>query len=269
MLPKMMAMTVDVSKPIDIGPVRLCNRVFLAPLSGVSDLPLRQLAWRHGAGLVVTEMIASREFCKETRQSLQRALFPDDGSPRMMQLAGTEARWMGDAARLASDHGAQIIDINMGCPAKKVVGVQSGSALMRDLDHALTLIEATVEAASVPVTLKMRLGWSREMMNAPELARRAVRAGVQMITVHGRTRDQFYEGKADWRSVRHVREAIGPDIPLVINGDIKCQNTVQEALEQSSADAVMVGRAACGRPWLPALLAGSAENIPTDRKSTR
>ncbi len=261
----MMAMTVDVSKPIDIGSVRLRNRVFLAPLSGVSDLPFRQLAWRHGAGLVVSEMIASREFCKETRQSLQRALFPDDGSPRMMQLAGTEARWMGDAARLASDHGAQIIDINMGCPAKKVVGVQSGSALMRDLDHALSLIEATVQASSVPVTLKMRLGWSREKLNAPELARRAVAAGVQMITVHGRTRDQFYEGTADWRSVRHVRDAIGPEIPLVINGDIECEKTAQQALEQSGADAIMVGRAACGRPWLPALLAGSATDVPTPR----
>ncbi|MEO1747385.1 MAG: tRNA dihydrouridine synthase DusB [Pseudomonadota bacterium] len=257
-----MAMIVELSKPIEIGPVRMRNRVFLAPLSGVSDLPMRQLAWRHGAGLVVTEMVASREFCKETRQSMQRALFPDDGSPRMMQLAGTQPHWMAEAAKLAVDHGAEVIDINMGCPAKKVVGVQSGSALMRDLDHALTLIEATVHAVPVPVTLKMRLGWSREMMNAPELARRTVDAGVQMITVHGRTRDQFYEGTADWQSVRQVRDAIGPEVPLVINGDIDSFGAAQRALEQSGADAVMVGRAACGRPWFPAQLAGAAEDVP-------
>ncbi|MEO0543827.1 MAG: tRNA dihydrouridine synthase DusB [Pseudomonadota bacterium] len=255
-------MIVDLSQPIDVGSVRLRNRVFLAPLSGVSDLPFRKLAWRHGAGLVVTEMIASREFCKETRQSKQRALFPDDGSPRVMQLAGTEPRWMGEAALLAVDQGAQIIDINMGCPAKKVIGVQSGSALMRDLDHAMTLVEATVAAVSIPVTLKMRLGWSRDTMNAPELARRAVDAGVKMITVHGRTREQFYEGSADWQAIAPVRDAIGPDLPLVVNGDIVCKETAQSALEMSGADAVMVGRVACGQPWMPGLIASMPDGIP-------
>ncbi|MEO1702137.1 MAG: tRNA dihydrouridine synthase DusB [Pseudomonadota bacterium] len=258
----MMAMTVDLSKPISIGPVHIRNRAFLAPLSGVSDLPFRKRAWRHGAGLVVTEMIASREFCKETRQSMQRALFPDDGSPRMLQLAGTEPRWMAEAALLALDQGAQIIDINMGCPAKKVTGVQSGSALMRDLDHALTLVEATVGAVDVPVTLKMRLGWSRETMNAPELARRAVDAGVRMITVHGRTRDQFYEGSADWHAVKPVRDAIGSQAPLVVNGDIDCVETARTALAQSGADAVMVGRGACGQLWLPATISGHATDVP-------
>ncbi|MEM9999349.1 MAG: tRNA dihydrouridine synthase DusB [Pseudomonadota bacterium] len=255
-------MTVDLSTPLHIGPLKIRNRVFLAPLSGVSDLPFRRLAWNHGAGLVVSEMIASRELCKHTPQSMQRALFVDDGAPRIVQLVGTEAHWMGEAAKMAVSLGAQMVDINMGCPAKKVIGVQSGSALMRDLDHALTLVDAVVGAVDVPVTLKMRLGWSPETMNAPELARRAVEAGVQMVTVHGRTRDQFYEGKANWAFVAGVREAIGPNTPLIINGDINSAEAAHCALVQSGADAVMVGRAACGRPWLPAQIAGHACDVP-------
>ncbi|MEM1378145.1 MAG: tRNA dihydrouridine synthase DusB [Pseudomonadota bacterium] len=257
-------MSVCLSLPLSVGPVTFRNRVFLAPLSGVSDLPFRKLAWKHGAGLVVTEMIASREYCKASKQSVQRALFPDDGSTRMMQLAGTEPEPMGEAAKIAEANGAQIIDINMGCPAKKVVGVQSGSALMRDLDHALTLIEVTVNAVNVPVTLKMRLGWSADTINAPELGKRAVDAGVQMITVHGRTRDQFYTGVADWEAIRAVRDAIGDGMPLVVNGDIHSRESAEKALRQSGADAVMVGRAACGQPWMPAVIAGSATGVPRD-----
>ncbi len=229
-----------------IGPMQVRNRVFAAPLSGVSDLPFRQRTWAGGAGLVISEMIASHEYCKASNQSTQRALAEDCG-PVMLQLAGREAYWMSEAARIAEAGGAQIIDINMGCPAKKVTGGACGSALMRDLDHAMTLVEATVGAATVPVTLKMRLGWDHDSINAPELARRAADAGVQMITVHGRTRCQFYDGEADWLAVRSVREAI--DIPLVINGDITSATTATEALKLSGADAVMVGRVSYGAPW--------------------
>lgn len=233
-------------EPFMIGPIKARNRVLAAPLSGVSDLPFRQRTWAGGAGLVVSEMIASHEFCQASNQSTQRALSKDCG-PIMLQLAGRKAHWMGEAAKIAEAGGAQIVDINMGCPAKKVTGGASGSALMRDLDHAMTLVEATVAAVNIPVTLKMRLGWDETSINAPELARRAQDAGVQMITVHGRTRCQFYDGDADWSAVRAVRDVI--DIPLVVNGDITSLSAANKAMELSGADAVMAGRIAYGAPW--------------------
>ncbi len=223
-------------------------------MSGVTDLPFRELAWRFGAGLVVTEMVASRELAANAPESWSR--IRNRGiRPHMVQLAGRDAGWMAEAARLAEAHGADIIDINMGCPAKKVIGGYSGSALMREPDHALRLIEATVAAVKVPVTVKMRLGWDHDSLNAPQIAARAEAAGVQMITVHGRTRMQFYEGRADWDAIRAVRDAIA--IPLVANGDVDTVEDAAEILKRSGADAVMVGRAAQGRPWHPAVLAGA------------
>ncbi|MDD7908714.1 tRNA dihydrouridine synthase DusB [Pseudovibrio exalbescens] len=230
-----------------IGTIPLRNRCVLAPMSGVTDLPFRQLAWRFGAGLVVSEMVASEALVTGHPESLMRA--EGEGiSPHVIQLAGREAHWMGEGARLAEAAGADIIDINMGCPAKKVTSGYSGSALMKDLDHALTLVEATIAAVKVPVTLKMRLGWDENSINAPELARRAVDAGVQMITVHGRTRSQFYKGKADWEAIAMVREVV--DVPLVANGDCCSFDDATEMLQKSGADMVMVGRGAYGRPWL-------------------
>ena len=241
----------SIGKPILIGSIELSNRAFLAPMSGVTDLPFRKLAHQYGAGLVVSEMIASQAFI-EGEAEMQLKILSDDIAPHMVQLAGREAIWMSRAAKVAEEHGADIIDINMGCPAKRVTTGYSGSALMRDLDHALTLIDAVVDAVNVPVTLKMRLGWDDNSINAPELAKRAEDAGVQMITVHGRTRCQFYKGNADWQAVHAVREAV--DLPLVINGDITSKSTAYEALKSSGADAVMIGRGAYGAPWLPALL---------------
>ncbi|MDQ0320118.1 nifR3 family TIM-barrel protein [Pararhizobium capsulatum DSM 1112] len=229
----------------------------LAPMSGVTDLPFRQLAWRFGAGLVVTEMVASRELVGNASESWAR-LKGVGIRPHMVQLAGREAHWMAEAARIAADHGADIIDINMGCPAKKVIGGYSGSALMRDPDHALSLIEATVGAVSVPVTLKMRLGWDENSINAPEIARRAEAAGVQMITIHGRTRMQFYNGRADWDAIRAVRDTIS--VPLVANGDVETEADAHEILRRSGADAVMVGRSTQGRPWHAGVLAGAVKH---------
>lgn len=242
----------QLNRPIEIGPVRIPNRVFLAPMSGVTDVPFRDRAAASGAGLVVSEMVASREFAQGSAESEVRA---QKGSSRvhMVQLAGREAYWMSEAAKRLEQSGVDLIDINMGCPAKKVTGGYSGSALMRDLDHALTLIAATVSAAKCPVTLKMRLGWDDKSINAPELARRAVDAGVAMITVHGRTRCQFYTGSADWQAVRAVREAV--EVPLVVNGDIVDLATAETALKHSGADAVMIGRGSYGQPWLPGMLA--------------
>ncbi|MCZ4287496.1 tRNA dihydrouridine synthase DusB [Hoeflea alexandrii] len=248
-------------EPLRIGPVTARNRVFLAPLSGISDLPFRQLAWRHGAGLVFTEMVASRELVIDHPESHAR-LRGDGIDPHVVQLAGREARWMGEAARIAEDAGAAMIDINMGCPAKKVTGGYSGSALMRDPDHALSLIEATVKAVSVPVTLKMRLGWDHDTLNAPDIAARAEAAGVQMITIHGRTRMQFYKGSADWDAIARVRDAI--TVPLIANGDVTSRADIAECLRRSGADAVMIGRAAQGQPWICGELAGSPD-IPADR----
>jgi tRNA-dihydrouridine synthase B len=243
------------SRPLSIGPVQIRNRVVLAPMSGVTDLPFRRLAYRFGAGMVVTEMIASRELAGETAESRRRLMRDGDG-PHVVQLAGREAFWMAEAARIAEAEGADMIDINMGCPAKKVIGGYSGSALMRDPDHALTLIEATVNAVRVPVTLKMRLGWDETSINAPAIARRAEAAGVRMITIHGRTRCQFYRGRADWPAIAAVRDAI--TVPLIANGDVETVGDCDAILRQSGADAVMVGRAAQGRPWLVGMLAGSA-----------
>ena len=235
-------------KPLKIGGIELANRVLLAPMSGITDAPFRRLAAALGAGLVVSEMTASDDLVNGRPMSRLRCEATGIG-PHVVQLAGCEVGWMAEGARIAEAAGAAIIDINMGCPARHVTGGQSGSALMRDLDHALKLIEATISAVRVPVTLKMRLGWDDRSLNAPELARRAEAAGVQMISVHGRTRCQFYNGKADWGAVRPVRDAIR--IPLVVNGDITSFDQAVAALEMSGADAVMVGRGAQGQPWLP------------------
>jgi tRNA-dihydrouridine synthase B len=236
------------TKKISIGKNVLSQRAVLAPMSGVSDLPFRKLAARFGAGMVVSEMVASDSFMKGDAETQMRTEAQCNGL-HVVQLAGREARWMGEAAKVIAGLGADVIDINMGCPAKRVTSGYSGSALMKDLDHALTLIDATVAAVDVPVTLKMRLGWDENTINAPELARRAEAAGIQLITVHGRTRCQFYKGKADWPAIAGVKSAIS--IPMIANGDCKSFADATNMLDASKADGVMIGRGAYGRPWLP------------------
>jgi tRNA-dihydrouridine synthase B len=250
--------------PLAIGSVALANPVFVAPMSGITDAGFRRIAHRFGAGATVSEMVASDHYLAGQEETRLRA--EGEGiTPHIVQLAGCSAEWLAEAARLGESSGADVIDINMGCPAKRVTGGYAGSALMRDLDHAVGLIEATVKAVAVPVTVKMRLGWDADSINAPELARRAELAGARLITVHGRTRQQFYKGNADWQAVRAVVEATR--LPVIVNGDIGDAQEARMALAQSGAAGVMIGRAVLGRAWLAGQIAcqlqGQGANPPS------
>jgi nifR3 family TIM-barrel protein len=233
-----------------IGDVTIAGTVLMAPMTGVTDLPFRRAASRQGASYIATEMVASADFARGRPDVVRRAAVGEGLGLMVMQLVGCEAAWIAAGARLAEAAGADIVDLNMGCPAKEVTGYAAGSALMRDLDHAESLIRAAVDATSRPVTLKMRLGWDDASRNAPELAWRAERAGVKAVTVHGRTRQQFYKGASDWAAVSAVKAATG--VPVIVNGDIVDAASARAALRLSGADAVMIGRGAYGRPWMAA-----------------